>query len=52
MEKELIIDIVGWDVMNWSKAIDFWQKNASISNKEYQCLELGSSKGGMSLCWH
>ncbi|WP_432712739.1 class I SAM-dependent methyltransferase [Pedobacter sp.] len=49
MEKELINDIVGWDVMNWSKAIDYWEQNTSISNKEYECLELGSSKGGMSL---
>jgi len=42
-------DIVGWDVRNWSKAIAYWEKNTSITNKEYQCLELGSSKGGMSL---
>ena len=49
MEKELINDIVAWDIRNWSKAIDYWEKNTSISNKEYQCLELGSSKGGMSL---
>jgi len=49
MEKELINDIVGWDIANWSKALDYWEKNTSVSNKEYQCLELGSSKGGMSL---
>jgi SAM-dependent methyltransferase len=49
MEKELINDIVGWDVENWAKAIPFWEKNTSITNKEYECLELGSSKGGMSL---
>lgn len=47
--KELMQQIVGWDVVNWSKAVDYWEKNASIYGKELECLELGSSKGGMSL---
>ena len=49
MEKEIMKDIVVWDVVNWSKAIKYWENNISVSNKGYECLELGSSKGGMSL---
>lgn len=49
MEKEVIIQIFGWDVINWSKTLKFWEKHVSILNKEYQCLELGSSFGGLSL---
>lgn len=48
-KKELMQQIVGWDVVNWSKAIDYWEKNAHLYGKELECLELGSSKGGMSL---
>jgi SAM-dependent methyltransferase len=49
MEKELMHEIVAWDVFNWSKAIDYWENNTTIYNKEYECLELGASKGGISL---
>ena len=49
MEKELMREIVAWDVFNWSKAIDYWEKNTTINNKGYECLELGASKGGLSL---
>jgi SAM-dependent methyltransferase len=49
MEKEVIIQIFGWDVINWSKTLKFWEKHVSILNKEYQCLEVGSRFGGLSL---
>ncbi len=49
MEKGLVKDIFGWDVKNWSKTISYWEKHISIKNKEYECLELGSSYGGLSL---
>jgi SAM-dependent methyltransferase len=49
MEKEMLRDVIAWDIVNWSKALDYWQNNAAIFNKDYKCLELGSSKGGMSL---
>lgn len=48
-KKELMQQIVGWDVVNWSKAIGYWEKNVPLYGKELECLELGSSKGGMSL---
>lgn len=49
MRKEIIKQVFGWDVINWSKAIQFWEEHVSISDKEYECLELGSSYGGLSL---
>jgi len=49
MERGVIKDIVVWDIVNWSTAIKYWENNAQVKNKNYECLELGSSKGGMSL---
>lgn len=49
LKRDILKDIIDWDIENWSKAIDFWDKNISIKNKNYQCLELGSRKGGLSL---
>lgn len=48
-KKSALKEIVAWDVINWSKAIDFWEENASVKDKNYQCLELGASRGGISL---
>jgi len=49
MNKDLVTDIIEWDIENWSKALSFWEKNVDIRNKEYNCLELGSRGGGLSL---
>lgn len=48
-KKELMRQIVGWDVVNWSKAIHYWEENIPLYGKELECLELGASKGGMTL---
>lgn len=49
MDKKIIEDIIEWDVVNWSKALDFWAKNTDLENQQYQCLELGGRRGGLSL---
>jgi len=49
MEKELIKDIIEWDVKNWSKALEFWSRKIDIERKNYTCLELGGGSGGLSL---
>jgi len=50
MNKDQINDIIEWDIINWSKAIPFWEKHANISNTtNLKCLELGGRKGGLSL---
>jgi len=47
-EKDLK-DIIGWDITNWSKAIDHWESELRFENQKYNCLELGGQKGGLSL---
>jgi len=42
-------DLIGWDIINWFKAIPYWEKHAPISRGNNKCLELGASNGGLSL---
>jgi SAM-dependent methyltransferase len=49
MQKDLIKDIIGWDVVNWSKAIEFWEQTIPLKQRNFKCLELGGIKGGLSL---
>lgn len=49
MNKEIRNDIIGWDIVNWSKSFDFWDKHIDIKNKGLKCLELGARQGGLSL---
>ncbi|MCZ4409042.1 class I SAM-dependent methyltransferase [Cryomorphaceae bacterium 1068] len=49
MTKELIIDIIEWDIENWSKAIDFWTEKIDLKTTKLTCLELGGRRGGLSL---
>ncbi|MEA3478961.1 MAG: class I SAM-dependent methyltransferase [Bacteroidota bacterium] len=44
-----IKDCIGWDVSNWSAALDFWNKHADLPVKPVKCLELGANQGGLSL---
>ncbi|WP_316748973.1 class I SAM-dependent methyltransferase [Pedobacter gandavensis] len=44
-----IKEIINWDVVNWAKALDYWEKNVDLKNKGYNCLELGTANGGLSL---
>ena len=47
--KQLIKDIIEWDVANWSKSIIFWESKIDLKYKKYTCLELGGKRGGLSL---
>ncbi len=49
MNKELLADILEWDILNWSKVLEFWELEVDVKNKNYQCLELGNHHGGLSL---
>lgn len=42
-------DIIGWDVVNWSKALSFWERQTDLHKRPLKCLELRSHKGGLSL---
>lgn len=46
---ETLKDIITWDIVNWSKALDYWTKNVNLKEKNLRCLELGGRNGGLSL---
>lgn len=45
----ILMQCVEWDVINWSKALKFWENKVILDNKNLRCLELGSRRGGLSL---
>ncbi len=47
MKKKVIEDIISWDVINWSKTLQFWKSYLDISNGT--ALALGERNGGISL---
>jgi SAM-dependent methyltransferase len=48
MTKELINDIIQWDVKSWSRAIHYWESNINWNHIK-NGLELGGRQGGLSL---
>jgi SAM-dependent methyltransferase len=44
-----VADFIEWDVVNWSKALTYWETYVDLENKNLTCLELGSRRGGLSL---
>ena len=48
MNETLTTDIIQWDVLSWSKALRYWEKNADWKNVQTS-LELGGREGGLSL---
>lgn len=48
-KKDTLVDFIEWDVVNWSKALTFWERNVDFKNKNSNCLELGGRRGGLSL---
>ena len=49
MDKQLINDIIGWDIKNWGKSISFFENNIDFSGTK-KALELGCGfYGGYSL---
>ena len=48
MRNKIITDIVGWDVKNWSRAVEFWESRVRWERVQ-DCLELGAGAGGLSL---
>jgi SAM-dependent methyltransferase len=47
--RELIKDVVEWDVVNWSKALQYWDRSIDLDLPNCIALELGSRRGGLSL---
>jgi SAM-dependent methyltransferase len=48
MTRKLQNKIIGWDVKNWSKALDYWGEHIKWDTVQ-NCLELGGREGGLSL---
>jgi len=48
MEKQLMRDIIQWDIRSWSKAILFWEEKINWSGIN-TCMEIGAREGGLSL---
>lgn len=43
-------DVVGWDVVNWSRALDYWESTLDLKLADCRALELGCGEnGGVSL---
>ena len=42
-------DIFGWDVRNWSRALDLWDQVLPQSGDAELALEIGAREGGLSL---
>lgn len=45
----LMRDIIGWDVLTWSTAIDYWDATLGATDAPLTCLEIGAGPGGPSL---
>ena len=47
-DRELVRDIIGWDVINWTPALNYWGKILSAKT-DGEVLEIGAGPGGISL---
>lgn len=48
MAKELLKDIIQWDIKSWSRALKYWESHIDWSRVQ-NGLELGGREGGLSL---
>lgn len=48
-DNKFLRDCIEWDVVNWSKALMFWDQTLDLENRDLRCLELGGRRGGISL---
>lgn len=48
IQKEILKDIVQWDIKTWSRMLPFWEKNFAIK-QDMNALTIGEREGGMSL---
>ncbi len=49
--QNFLTDVIGWDVANWSQALDFWQSHLQISWPSCRALELGCGEYGSLALW-
>lgn len=46
---ELAEDIIGWDVVNWLQALNYWESKVTLGKEDYRIAEVGCAFGGLSL---
>ena len=44
-----LIDVLGWDIVNWSQALVLWEKVLPYDISNCRFLEIGAYSGGLSL---
>lgn len=48
--RDLLLDVLGWDVITWAASLDHWQRYASVDLTCCRALEIGAGEsGGLSL---
>jgi hypothetical protein len=48
--RDLLLDVLGWDVATWAPALDHWQRHATVDLTRSTALEIGAGEsGGLSL---
>jgi hypothetical protein len=48
--REMLCDVLGWDVITWASSLDHWQRYASVDLTRSRALEVGAGEsGGLSL---
>jgi len=47
---DLLVDVLGWDVVTWSRALAWWQQHTTVDLTRSRALEIGAGEsGGLSL---
>ena len=49
VDQQLLRDVIRWDIANWSKALACWDSRIDWQAGPYECLEVGSWQGGLSI---
>jgi len=49
LDRQAYADIITWDVANWSRALDCWNRARIEPKPQAKALELGGRNGGLSL---
>jgi SAM-dependent methyltransferase len=47
--KQIVKDIIQWDIRNWSHCLEFWRDHSQQNFKNLNALEIGAREGGLSL---
>ena len=49
MDRDLLADVIEWDIATWCAAPRFWSERTSLDLSSCSALEIGSCNGGLSL---